>query len=155
MKKALFVPVLSLLFGCGALAQKAFVGAGLAYPYIAGDGLPLLSLQAGAEVAQNIEVRGELDTLLLINLIGADVLYTAPLSGSNARWYAGGGPNLVLVAFLVSNFTFGVHGTVGAEVFPLPDQRTGLFGEVQPGYVSGSDYGGGLFIINLNASGVR
>lgn len=125
------IALLCLLWGCGSgLAQGGFVGGGVSvYIFV-----PLVSVQAGLEVADRVRLRGNLDSLLIANVLTVDALYTfleaSPAEGSPAV-YAGGGAEMVFIfeGPPEERVFFGVHGTIGAE---FRQDAFGCFMEVQP-----------------------
>ena len=112
-----------------AWAEGAFVGGGLSLYFF----LPMASGQAGVDVAENFRVRGNLDTLLVVNTLSGDVLYTFPID--TFTLYAGAGPDMIVLLNLPPDAEypavfFGAHGTIGAE---YRQDSLGYFLEAQLG----------------------
>ena len=151
MKKSVLL-IVFLIGASFATAQKTYVGLGLSLPIIpeVGGVLPVVSFQVGTLVTDNVELRASFDSILLISLFGADVLYTAPIPDSNSRFYAGLGIGGVAVAFY--GFAFDIRAPMGAEFFTTPEQQIGIFVEGQPNLLFAS--GESAFFINLR-SGVN
>lgn len=55
-----------------AWADGAFMGGGLSLYFF----LPMASVQAGVDVTEHLRLRGDLDSLLFVNTLSGDVLYT-------------------------------------------------------------------------------
>lgn len=91
---------------------------------------PIPSFQVGAEVSEGLELRASLGTVLIISLLQVDVLYTTAIPDSEARFYIGGGPDLLFSTFYGGGALFGLHGTLGAA-YPL-SKAVDTFGEIQP-----------------------
>lgn len=94
--------------------------------------VPLPALQLGFSIFDNVELRGSFLTLLIVNFLQVDVLYTHHLSDT-FRAYGGVGGDLGGIAFIEGGGVVGVHATAGLE-FQL-GSGIGLFGEVQPLYI--------------------
>lgn len=152
MKK---IVLLVFILGCFASVvwgQNTYVGVGVSLPIVFGVGaFPLPGFQVGGQVADHVEIRGTLDTLIVANLVAVDVFYTAPIADANARWYGGGGAGVlgVFIADIGGAVAFLVHAPVGVEYFTSDQKQMGLFGEVQPGIVLAS--GAGSFLVNVRA----
>lgn len=85
--------------------------------------LPIPSLQVGTPVAEFVELRATLDTLISFNALGADVLFTLK-PGSGFKPYVGVGG---LITF-PGTVGFDAVATLGAEYAP---SSFGFFGEVE------------------------
>lgn len=112
-----------------AWADGAFMGGGLSLYFF----LPMASVQAGVDVTEHLRLRGDLDSLLFVNTLSGDVLYTFPTE--TFTLYAGAGPDMVVLLNLPPDAEyppvfFGLHGTIGAEYRREP---LGYFLEIQPG----------------------
>lgn len=115
-----------------SLAQNYF-GVGVAGAYL-GSIVPAVTVQVGAELSPGFELRSSLDTLLLINDLAVDVLYTQ--TQDDFRYYVGGGANL-LVAVAPGVGTLvdpGLHLSAGLE---SRQQELAFFGEAQAGLFTG------------------
>jgi hypothetical protein len=147
MKKSVLL-IVFLIWASFATAQKMYVGAGLSLPIIFNAGvIALPGFQVGGEIAEHVELRGVLETVIVANLIGLDVLYTDVIPDTNARWYAGGGVSTLIVAVeQAGGIGFGLRTPIGAEFFITPEQNMGIFAEAQPNIF----FGGG-FLLNLRA----
>lgn len=90
---------MKVLIACTTLAKNAYFGlsSSIFIPTTAEAGIfPLLGLQGGGEVAERLELRVNLDSLLIINFLAADLSYTDVSEGeAPLRYYLGGGPDLV------------------------------------------------------------
>jgi hypothetical protein len=150
MKKSVLL-IVFLICASFTTAQKThmYLGLGLSLPFIPGEEivLPVVSFQVGTMIADNVELRANFDTVLLINLVGVDVLYTTPIPDSNARWYGGLGVGGLSVAFY--GFAFDIRAPIGAEFFTTPEQTIGIYAEAQPNLLFSSE--GSAFFINLRA----
>lgn len=130
MFKRWAVAGLILCFG-GAQAQGSYFGIGASVLTNFTDGAaPLLSLQVGGPVAETLELRGTVDTLLFLSNLGADLLYTFDVS-TEVEGYVGGGVDFayIFIPGLAAGSTFALHGTAGLEYHT---GAVGLYGEVQP-----------------------
>lgn len=87
-------------------------------------------MQAGGPVAETLELRGTLDTVLLLSILGADLLYPFAVSPT-LEGYAGGGADFayLFVSGLAAAGTLMLHATAGLEV---RSGGLGIYGEVQP-----------------------
>jgi hypothetical protein len=148
-----FVLVLILVGGLGLVqAQDTFVGGGVTLLTDFTFAAPVVGVQVGGSVADNLYLRGTLDTLLfLAYFVGGDVLYTFPLQEADATVYVGGGPDVLFVLFptsvgVLSGAAFGVHATAGAE---FDAGEVGIYLEGQPGFFFGD--GGALFLARVRA----
>lgn len=133
MKRSLLVLLALSALSCGQ-AQASYVGlqvGGVADLSNSGPVAPLPGLHFGFPVYDSVELRVSLLTLLLVNFLQLDLLYTQNLSTS-LRGYVGGGGDVGGIA-LTEGGIFGVHATAGME-YRL-GSGVGLFGEVQPLYV--------------------
>ena len=139
--KQFLLTFLALLALSCAQAQSSYFGLRLGYTPLdfLGIQLPLFGLQYGGPVANNLELRGTLDTIYLFSFAQADLLYSVGFS-DDLRGYLGGGPGVIFVGlFEVPDAE--VHGTAGLEyrtgsvgffaeaqpIFPLPDLQYPLF----------------------------
>ncbi|CAA9583911.1 MAG: hypothetical protein AVDCRST_MAG86-3491 [uncultured Truepera sp.] len=131
MKKAWLLSVLAVL-GLGvAQAQESYFGVGASVLTNFTDGAaPLLNLQFGGPVADTLELRGTVDTLLFLSNLGADLLYAFDVS-PEVEGYAGGGVDFayIFIPGLAAGSAFALHGTAGLE---YRTGAVGLYGEVQP-----------------------
>ncbi len=93
---------------------------------------PLPGLHFGFPVLDNVELRTSLLSLILVNFLQVDILYTQNLSDT-LRGYGGVGADFGGVALGDDTTILGVHATAGVE-YEL-GSGVGLFGEVQPLYV--------------------
>lgn len=112
-------------------AQGSYVGIGASVLTNFSDGAaPLLSLQVAGPVAETLELRGTLDTLLFLSVIGADLLYPFAVSPT-LKGYAGGGADFAYIFLpgLAAGGTVTLHATAGLEA---RSGDLGLYGEVQP-----------------------
>lgn len=128
MKRILPVLLALLILSCAG-AQNSYFGLRLAYTPIDffGTQLPLFGFQLGAPVADNLELRGTLDTVVLLSFAQVDLLYSVGFS-DDLRGYVGGGPDVLSVGpFQYPSAA--VHGTAGLE---YETGRVGLFAEAQP-----------------------
>ena len=133
MKKVYLIVIMFSIFTSLAAAQQTYLGAGIALPIIEYGTLPLVAVQVGTLVADHVELRANIDTLIVFaGLFGADILYTDTIADSNARWCAGGGINGLYVASQIGGVLFGLHAPAGAEFFIDLEKRTGIFVEAQP-----------------------
>ena len=119
---------LSLALGVGG-AKESYFGGGVSLYLI----FPMAIVQAGFKVAENVHVRTHLDSVLVINTLGSDFLYT--FSNQSLELYAGAGADMIGLLSLPSdaeypNVFFGIHGTFGFEV---RQDAFGYFLELQPG----------------------
>ena len=143
MKKSVLLMAF-LIWASFATAQKTYVGLGLSLPIVFDVGVVALpGFQVGGEIAEHVELRGTLDTVIVANIIGLDVLYTDGIPDTNARWYAGGGMSTLIVAFAqAGGIGFGLRTPIGAEFFITPEQNIGIFAEAQPNIF----FGGGFLL---------
>jgi hypothetical protein len=118
--------VLTLFSTSNAQSRDAYVGVGGAYLVV----LPLLSVQVGGAVSDLIELRATLDTLLLANVVGGDVLFTL-FPEPALKVYLGAGPDLLFAPGYGGGFDF--HGTAGVE-YRTEDGfgPIGIYGEIKP-----------------------
>ncbi len=130
MKRVLLI--LTTVFGLSTVhagAQCFGVGA-----VLIGDelslGAPLLSLQYGTFLAEALELRGRLDTVLYIFDVGIDLLYTQNVADA-LRLYGGGGVNYL--GFIGPGAAPSVHLTAGLEYRAA---TLGTFADVQAGLSS-------------------
>lgn len=127
MKRLVIVGlVLSLSF---AWAEGAFMGGGLSLYFF----LPMASVQVSVDVVESLRLRGNLDSLLVINIFSGDILLTFPTETFTV--YAGAGPDMIILLSQPPDSEyppvfFGLHGTVGAE---YRQASLAYFLEVQPG----------------------
>ncbi len=148
MKRPLPVLLALLALSC-ASAQDAYFGlhvdvVGSPDP---GSVAPLGGLQLGGPLLDGVELRASGFVLVLVNFLQVDLLYWQRLSDT-LRGYAGGGPDVLLLAF-TDGPALGVHGTAGVEY--RTGSLIGLFAEVQPIFVVSGPYTGfGTFFGKLN-----
>lgn len=117
--------VLAVL-GLGVVqAQESYFGVGAALGNLV---IPLLSVQAGGPVVENVEVRGTLDSVLFVNDLGLDVLYTFAISDGPLEGYVGGGPDLVWIFVGNGGPFLTAHATAGLEYLT---GNLGVYGEAQ------------------------
>lgn len=132
MKRSLLVLLALWALSC-AQAQDSYFGL---HVDVVGDPsnlsviIPLPGLQLATPVLDDVELRASLLTLLLVNFIQVDVLYTRDLSDT-LRAYSGVGGDVGSI--YPDGSIFGVHATAGLE-YRLGN-GIGLFGEAQPLYV--------------------
>ena len=123
---------LIIVSGLGVTQAQTYLGIGAT---LVDFSLPLPNVQIGGKVAQNVEVRGTLDSTLAFNVLGLDALYPFAVSGTPLEVYVGGGPDLVWI-FSGGEPFLGVHVTVGLEYLLGVDVsgigNLGLYGELQP-----------------------
>jgi hypothetical protein len=116
-----------------------------------GTGL-LFGVHYGAEVAEKLEVRGALSTILVANILYVDVLYRDVVSDSQSSFYLGGGIDIGFFAIFGVG-AIGFHGTVGFE-YPV-SASTGFFLEVQPTFLAGPGHPFAMVNGNNSALGGR
>lgn len=128
MQRFLLVLIALVTLSC-VQAQGSYFGLRLAYTPIDffGTQLPLFGFQLGVSVADNLELRGTLDTVVLLSFAQVDLLYSVGFS-DDLRGYVGGGPDVTFVD-LFRYPSAAVHGTAGLE---YRTGRVGLFAEAQP-----------------------
>ncbi len=128
MKRFLLVLLTLSALSCAG-AQSSYFGLHVAYTSIDffGAQLPLFGLQLGGPVANNLELRGTVDTIVLLSLAQVDLLYSEGFS-DGLRGYIGGGPDVTFVD-LFRYPSAAVHGTAGLE---YRTGSVGFFAEVQP-----------------------
>ena len=101
----------------------------------------LPSIQVGGLISDSLELRGTLESLVIVSNLGLDVLYPVTLENAAARLYLGGGVSSHFFAYLPMGFDLRL--VLGGEYFfkattsPL---LIGLFGEARI-YSSGLFYG--------------
>lgn len=133
MKRIFWIILTLHMFASLVVAQKTYVGVGVALPIMEYGTLPLIAIQVGTSVADHIELRASIDTLVVFaGFLEADVLYTDIIPDKNAQWYGGGGISSLYVASSVGGIGFGLHLSGGTEFFLMPEKQTGIFIEVQP-----------------------
>ena len=120
-----YLLVVCVVLGLGVAQAPLYLGFGATLANTS----PLPSVQVGGPVAQNVELRGTLDSLGIISVFGVDALYKFPVSGASLGGYVGGGPDAVLAFIGGDNFILGLHATVGLEYFT---SSLGIYGELQP-----------------------
>lgn len=109
-----------------AQVQDAYFGFGIAYDSASALlGYPNPSLQIGGPLTETLEIRGTLESLLVVSDLGLEVLYPFALS-PDIRLYAGGGINVPFFFFYPDGFV--VRSVFGGEYFLEP---VGLFAEVR------------------------
>ena len=120
----------TLALGVGQAQESYFGVGGTVVTNFAGGAAPLLGLQLGGPVADDLELRGTLDTLIFLSNLGLELLYTFEVS-PDVKGYAGGGGDFVYLFLpdLLSEGGFALHGTAGLE---LRTGTVGFYGEVQP-----------------------
>jgi len=119
------LPLFAMLCLSSTQAQSYFgVGASVVNLFI-----PLPSVQVGGPVAERVELRITLDSVLVINDLGLDVLYTFPIPDAPLKGYVGGGPDVVWVLIAGGRPFLAAHATAGLEY--LTD-NLGIYGELQP-----------------------
>lgn len=131
MRKQWFLAMVAVLCLGVSQAQGSYAGVGVSLLTNFSDGaVPLLSLQFGSQVAENLELRGTLDTLLIASNVGADLLYPFSVS-EDVQGYAGGGVDFIylFIPGVAGGSSFGLHATAGLEYLT---GTVGLYGEVQP-----------------------
>lgn len=116
---------LALSSTSNAQSRDSYVGVGGAYFVV----VPLLSVQGGIAVSDSFELRATLDTLLAINAVGGDILFTL-FPDPALKVYLGAGPDLLLAPGFGGGFEF--HGTAGVE-YRTEDGfgPIGIYGEVK------------------------
>lgn len=120
-----------VILGLGVVqAQESYFGVGptVGTTFNAGETFPVLGLHAGRPILDNLELRVQLDTLVFVSVLAADLLYSFDIDEAT-RVYVGGGPDLLVIAFMGIGATPGLHGTLGLEYAP---GNIGYFTEVQP-----------------------
>lgn len=130
MKRTALLILMAVLSLSTVQAQERYFGVGASVLTNFVDGVfPLLSLQLGGSVADKLELRGTLETLLLISNAGVDLLYTFPVA-EEVRGYAGGGADLFFIVLpgVTADLAPGAHGTVGLE-YPTGNVR--FYSEIQ------------------------
>ena len=120
------VGVAALLFCAAGQAQSSYVGVGAA---LTNGVIPLFGIQVGGPVAEQLEVRGTLDSVFFVTDLGLDLLYTFPVSGTTLEGYIGGGPDVIPLFINSSELWLAVHATAGLEYLT---GSVGIYGELQP-----------------------
>lgn len=140
--KQVTVLLVLLILSC-AQAQRTYVGFQLSGIVSSSGVAPFAELQVGGPIADHVELRVSGLPLVLVNVLQVDLLYTEQLA-ETLRGYAGGGADVLLVAF-TEGVSFAVHTTAGVE--SQLGSSIGLFAEVQPIYLLNAPYTGfgGLF----------
>ena len=110
-------------------ADGEYIGGGLSFYFF----MPFVSVQAGFDLNEDLSLRGNLDSFLLINAVSADVLYNLP--DNQITFYAGAGPDMIILLNLPEeaeypDIFFGIHGTIGAE---FKQETFTYYIEAQPG----------------------
>lgn len=128
MKRFLLVLLTLSALSCAG-AQSSYFGLHVAYTSIDffGVQLPLLGLEYGGPVANNLELRGTVDTIVLFSFAQADLLYSVGFS-DDLRGYVGGGPGVGFIGLFYLPAAE-VHTTAGLE---YRTGSVGFFAEVQP-----------------------
>lgn len=152
MKRAALVLFALLILSC-AQAQGSYFGirvdvGGTFSPL--NVTLPLVGVQLGTPLVDNVELRGSFSTILAANFAEVDIFYTQPLTDM-LRGYSGVGVSYG-GALLDTYLFYSVHATVGVEQHL--GSGIGLFGEVQPVFVLAGpfqSYGVEPFMWKLNA----
>lgn len=123
--KLWFVGLLAICTLSAAQAQTVYVGGSLALLTEGRYSAPLLGIQLGAELVENLELRATVETVVATSSLGADLLYRVSLRDGFST-YGGVGPE---VLFLPLTQTYALRGTLGLEV---RTGQVGFFGEAQP-----------------------
>lgn len=124
------VALLTCLSLASAQRPESFVGVGATNLSLT-NLFPVLSVQLGGPVAPNVEVRGVLETILIGNLLGADVNFVPKLSDELSLAF-GGGPHFTLVAAAGGGGAgFGAHAQ-GGVVYRPNGGGVGIYGELRP-----------------------
>jgi hypothetical protein len=117
-----------------AMAQNTYVGIGGSLLFMPDVGaFPLPSIQVGGEIADTVELRATLDSLIFASLIGVDALFTDSLPDTKARFYLGGGVTAFI--FTLGQFSgsaFGLRTPLGLEFYTMPEQQFGIYAEALP-----------------------
>ncbi len=129
--RVLFIMLCCLTWSV-AQARSGYVGFGVSYATYTGvvPNYPLPSLQVGTELGDGLELRGTLESLLIVSNIGLDMLYRIDLESDSAWLYTGGGGNMRLYGPYPNGFD--LRGVLGGE-FPLESDGLpySLFAEVR------------------------
>lgn len=128
----ILVAFLSCLTWGTAQVRTGYVGFGVSYASYTGivPNYPMPSLQVGGPLERGLELRGTLESLLIVSNIGLDVLYPIELTAADGWLYGGLGGNLRFFALYPSNFD--LREVLGGE-FPLAGETepVNLFTEVR------------------------
>lgn len=116
----LFTLLLSLNLASAQHAES-FVGAGVTNLF------PIASLQLGSPIAERVTLQATLDTILIGNMLSADVVYALPLN-QDFSLNLGGGPHF---AQYFTGAGFGVHAITGVLYRPEA-ANVGVFLDVRP-----------------------
>jgi hypothetical protein len=150
-----------LTLGSQAAAESAYFGVRgeLFFPVGLGAyslSLPLFGIQGGYDFGPADEsgfgIRASLTSLIVINRISLDALYTMRDSASGAGWYFGIGADALLLASSSTGVLFGAHLVAGYN-FAI-SSTVAAFAEIWPGsfFNSGTLFGNSLLYISV-ASG--
>lgn len=114
----MFIIVLSCLTWSTARERPGYVGLGLSYATYTGvmPNYPMPSFQVGGPLEGGLELRGTLESLIIVSNIGFDVLYLTQLTQMNGWLYSGLGGNVRFFALYPNGFD--LRGVFGGE-FPL------------------------------------
>ena len=131
MRRYLCTFIILVTFGlANAQRPESYVGVGVTNFGVASI-FPVLSVQLGGPVAEDLQARGVLDTILLGNMLSGDLLYTPELS-HEVSLTLGAGPHFTLVTAAGGGGAgFGAHALVGG-VYRLSGGAIGIFGELRP-----------------------
>lgn len=131
MHRCLVVLLFIVVLSPPGAAQENYLGLGvtLGTDFEPRSHVPFLGIQFGSQVREGLEFRVQLESVLILSIVGVDLTYSSAVA---PRWrsYVGGGVDLLVVALPPVRVMPGLHGVVGAEY------RRGDFGfflEVQPG----------------------
>lgn len=119
-----------VVLGLGVVQAQSYFGAALTVRSAATEigVVPLLGVQVGGPVLENLHLRAQFDTFLLASTLAADVLYRFDVGGG-AHLYLGGGLELFITTLLGFNAWPGAHGTLG---FGYTPGNVGYVLEAQP-----------------------
>lgn len=122
-----------LWLGTAQAQRGPYFGFGVSYATFSGlspnNSQP--SFQIGGPVS-GTELRGTLESLVMVGNLGLDVLYTLTDDTADRRIYAGGGLNTRLYLYFPNGFD--LRAVVGGEYFFARGDGSaplGVFGEVQ------------------------
>lgn len=128
LKILIIVLVLSMSI---AVAQESYFGLSTSIIISPVGAIPLPGIQFGTEISDNLEFRVSFESLLVVSLLSADILFIEELPDETARYYFGGGPDILLLAtpWLSGALPMGLHATGGYEYL---FDNIGIFSELQP-----------------------
>lgn len=130
MIRCLCLFVLLSLNLASAQRRESYVGVGLTNLTVVNI-FPVLSGQLGGPVAENLEAKVTLETILIGTLLSVDLLYTAKLD-DEVSLYLGAGPN-VAVIFAAGGGGLGLGGHVEGGVLYRPGgSNVGLYAALRP-----------------------